>query len=68
MPGTLTKADIITAIQTENGYSRKKSTDIVDTFGDLFRHHTRPIPHGVVENYDGKTPLDFIMSPLLSTF
>ena len=31
MPGTLTKADIIAAIQTENGYTLKKSTDIVET-------------------------------------
>ncbi len=31
MPGTLTKADIITAIQTENGYTLNKSTDIVET-------------------------------------
>ena len=29
MPLTLTKADIIAAIQTENGYSLKKSNDIV---------------------------------------
>jgi integration host factor subunit alpha len=31
MPGTLTKADIIAAIQTENGYTLKKSTDIAET-------------------------------------
>ena len=31
MPGTLTKADIISAIQTENGYSRRKSINIVET-------------------------------------
>ncbi len=31
MPGTLTKTDIIAAIQTENGYTLKKSTDIVET-------------------------------------
>ena len=31
MPSTLTKADIIAAIQTENGYTLKKSTDIVET-------------------------------------
>ncbi len=31
MPGTLTKADIIAAIQTENGYSLQKSADIVGT-------------------------------------
>ena len=31
MPGTPTKADIIAAIQTENGYTLKKSTDIAET-------------------------------------
>ena len=31
MPGTLTKADIISTIQTENGYTLKKSIDIVET-------------------------------------
>ncbi len=31
MPKALTKADIIAAIQTENGYTLKKSTDIVET-------------------------------------
>ena len=31
MPGTLTKADIIAAIQTENDYTLNKSTDIVKT-------------------------------------
>ena len=35
MPGTLTKADIITAIQTENGYPHKKSTDIVETLLEI---------------------------------
>ena len=29
MPGTLTKADIIAATQSENGYSLKKSADTV---------------------------------------
>lgn len=37
MPGTLTKADIITAIQTENGYSLKKSTDIVETLLEIIK-------------------------------
>ena len=31
MPGTLTKADIINTIQHENGYSRKKATELVET-------------------------------------
>ena len=31
MPGTLTKADIISSVQTENGYSLRKSSDIVET-------------------------------------
>jgi hypothetical protein len=31
MPGTLTKADIIAAIKTGNGYSHKKSIDLVET-------------------------------------
>jgi len=37
MPGSLTKADIIAAIQTENGYSRKKSTDIVETLLEIIK-------------------------------
>ena len=37
MPGTLTKADIIAAIQTENGYSLKKSTDIVGTLLEIIK-------------------------------
>ena len=31
MPGTLTKADIISTVQTETGYTLKKSIDIVET-------------------------------------
>ena len=31
MPDTLTKADIISTIQTETGYTLKKSIDIVET-------------------------------------
>ena len=37
MLGTLTKADIISAIQTENGYSRRKSTDIVETLLEIIK-------------------------------
>ena len=37
MLSTLTKADIITAIQTENGYSLKKSTDIVETLLEIIK-------------------------------
>ncbi len=35
MPGTLIKADIIAAIQTENGYTLKKSTNIVETLLEI---------------------------------
>ena len=31
MPGTLTKMEIVSTIQTENGYTFKKVTDIVNT-------------------------------------
>ena len=31
MPKTLTKADIISIIQSEDGYSLKRSSDIVET-------------------------------------
>jgi len=37
MHDTLTKADIISAIQTENGYSLKKSTDIVETLLEIIK-------------------------------
>ena len=37
MRGTPTKADIISAIQTENGYSLKKSTDIVETLLEIIK-------------------------------
>ena len=37
MPGTLTKADIISIIQSENGYSLKKSTDIVETLLEIIK-------------------------------
>jgi len=30
MPGSLTKADIIEAIRKENGYSRKKSAEVIE--------------------------------------
>jgi hypothetical protein len=30
MPESLTKADIIASVQSENGYSLKKSTNIVE--------------------------------------
>ena len=38
MPGTLTKADIIASVQTENGYSLKKSTEIVETLLEILKH------------------------------
>jgi len=37
MSKTLTKADIISAIQTENGYSLNKSTDITETLLDTIK-------------------------------
>jgi integration host factor subunit alpha len=37
MPGTLTKADIIAAIQSENGYSLRKSADIVKTLLEIIK-------------------------------
>ena len=37
MSGTLTKADIISAIQTENGYSLNKSIDIVETLLEIIK-------------------------------
>jgi integration host factor subunit alpha len=37
MPGTLTKANIISTIQSNNGYSRIKSTDIVETFLEILK-------------------------------
>ena len=37
MPGTLTKTDIIAAIQTENDYSLRKSTDIVETLLEIIK-------------------------------
>jgi integration host factor subunit alpha len=35
--GTLTKADIISLIQTENGYSLKKSAELVETFLEIIK-------------------------------
>ena len=37
MPVTLTKAQIISDIQTENGYSLRKSTDIVETLLEIIK-------------------------------
>jgi integration host factor subunit alpha len=37
MPGTLTKADIISAIQTENGYSLQKSAETVETILEIIK-------------------------------
>ena len=31
MPGTLSKSDIVDTIQRENGFSRKKATELVET-------------------------------------
>jgi len=38
MSGTLTKADIISAIQKENGYSLNKSADIFETLLEIIKH------------------------------
>ena len=37
MSRTLTKSDIISAILTENGYSFKRSTDIVETLLEIIK-------------------------------
>lgn len=37
MPGTLTKTDIVDSIQRENGYSRKKATDMVEPLLELIK-------------------------------
>jgi integration host factor subunit alpha len=37
MTGTLTKADIIDTIQRENGYYRKKATELVETLLELIK-------------------------------
>jgi len=37
MPGTLAKMALIKAIQTQNGYSLKKSTDIVETLMEIIK-------------------------------
>ena len=37
MPRTLTKADVISAVQTENGYSLKKSTEIIETLMEIIK-------------------------------
>ena len=37
MPGTLTKADIINTIQRENGYSRPKATELIESLLELIK-------------------------------
>ncbi len=37
MPGTLTKTDIIEAIQKENGYSRKQSTEVTEILLEIIK-------------------------------
>jgi integration host factor subunit alpha len=37
MPGTLTKMDIVSAVQTENGYTLKESTDSVNTLLEILK-------------------------------
>jgi integration host factor subunit alpha len=38
VPNTLTKADIVSAIQTENGYPRKRSSELVETLLDIIKN------------------------------
>ncbi len=37
MPGTLTKAEIVNTIQHENGYSRTKATELVESLLELIK-------------------------------
>ena len=37
MPNTLTKAEIIEAIQKENGYSRKQSSEITENLLEIIK-------------------------------
>jgi len=37
VPGTLTKAEIINTIQHENGYSRTKATELVESLLELIK-------------------------------
>ena len=37
MPNTLTKADIVDAIQKENGYSRKQSTEVTEILLEIIK-------------------------------
>ncbi len=37
MPDTLTKADLIGAIQKENGYSRKQSTEVAEILLEIIK-------------------------------
>ena len=37
MPKTLTKAEIIEAIQRENGYSRKQSTEVTEILLEIIK-------------------------------
>jgi len=43
MPNALTKADIIEAIQEENGYSRKQSSEITEILLEIIK---RPLESG----------------------
>ena len=37
MPNTLTKADIVAAIQKENGYSRKQSVEVTEALLEIIK-------------------------------
>jgi len=43
MPGTLTKSEIISSVQTENGYSLKKSADIVEILMEIIKSWLRQL-------------------------
>ena len=56
MPNALTKADIIEAIQEENGYSRKQSSEITEILLEIIK---RPLESGedVLVSGFGKFPV-----------
>ena len=54
MPGTLTKSDIINTIQRENGYSRTKATELVESLLELIKTTLEP-GKGVLVSGFGKS-------------
>jgi integration host factor subunit alpha len=51
MPSTLTKADVISLIQTENGYSRRKSTDIVETLLEIIKRALESVDDVLISEF-----------------